>query len=77
MSSPLELENRYCANNYDPLPVVLTRGEGVHVWDDAGNRYIDMMSAYSAVSHGHAHPRLVAVAREQLAVTYAEDAMCC
>jgi ornithine--oxo-acid transaminase len=66
MSSPLELENRYCANNYDPLPVVLTRGEGVHVWDDAGNRYIDMMSAYSAVSHGHAHPRLVAVAREQL-----------
>jgi ornithine--oxo-acid transaminase len=46
--------------------VVLTHGEGIHVWDEAGNRYIDMMSAYSAVSHGHAHPRLVAVAREQL-----------
>jgi ornithine--oxo-acid transaminase len=66
MVSLLELENRHCARNYDPLPVVLTRGEGIHVWDDAGNRYIDMMSAYSAVSHGHAHPRLVAVAREQL-----------
>lgn len=66
MVSSIELENRHCARNYDPLPVVLTRGEGVHVWDDAGNRYIDMMSAYSAVSHGHAHPRLVAVAREQL-----------
>jgi ornithine--oxo-acid transaminase len=66
MVSSIELENRHCARNYDPLPVVLTRGEGVHVWDDAGNCYIDMMSAYSAVSHGHAHPRLVAVAREQL-----------
>jgi len=66
MISSIELENRHCAQNYDPLPVVLTRGEGIHVWDEAGNRYIDMMSAYSAVSHGHAHPRLVAVAREQL-----------
>jgi ornithine--oxo-acid transaminase len=45
---------------------VLTRGEGVYVWDDAGNRYLDMMSAYSAVSHGHAHPRLVDVARKQV-----------
>ena len=65
MTSRIELENRYCAQNYDPLPVVLTRGEGVYVWDDAGNRYLDMMSAYSAVSHGHAHPRLVDVVRRQ------------
>ncbi|MGH8166881.1 MAG: aminotransferase class III-fold pyridoxal phosphate-dependent enzyme, partial [Woeseiaceae bacterium] len=65
MTSRIELENRYCARNYDPLPVVLTRGEGVYVWDDAGNRYLDMMSAYSAVSHGHAHPRLVDVVRRQ------------
>jgi ornithine--oxo-acid transaminase len=55
----IELENAYCAQNYQPLPVVLSRGEGVYVWDDEGRRYLDMMSAYSAVSHGHAHPRLV------------------
>ncbi|MCZ6619593.1 MAG: ornithine--oxo-acid transaminase [Gammaproteobacteria bacterium] len=59
MNATIELENQYCAHNYHPLPVVLVRGEGVHVWDDAGNKYVDMMSAYSAVSHGHANPRLV------------------
>ncbi|MFQ5547141.1 MAG: ornithine--oxo-acid transaminase [Woeseia sp.] len=67
MNSGIELEDRYCARNYLPLPVVLTRGEGVFVWDDEGNKYLDMMSAYSAVSHGHANPRLVRVAREQVA----------
>lgn len=56
----IELEHRYCAHNYHPLPVVLVRGEGPYVWDDQGKRYVDMMSAYSAVSHGHAHPRIVA-----------------
>lgn len=61
----IERENLYGAHNYSPLPVVLTRGEGVYVWDDAGNRYMDMMSAYSAVSHGHCHPKLVEVLREQ------------
>lgn len=55
----IELEDRYCARNYHPLPVVLVRGEGPYVWDDHGTRYLDMMSAYSAVSHGHAHPRIV------------------
>ena len=65
MSSAIELENHYCAHNYHPLPVVLTRGEGVYVWDDEGNKYLDMMSAYSAVSHGHAHPRLVNVLKHQ------------
>ena len=59
MNTSIELEERYSAHNYHPLPVVLVRGEGVYLWDDAGNRYLDMMSAYSAVSHGHAHPRLV------------------
>ncbi len=59
MNSNIELESRYCAHNYHPLPVVLVRGEGVYVWDDQGKRYLDMMSAYSAVSHGHCHPRLV------------------
>ena len=61
----IELEKRYCAHNYDPLPVVLARGEGACVWDIAGRRYVDMMSAYSAVSHGHAHPRILAALTAQ------------
>src|SRR5690242_13220525 len=65
MNKTIELEDKYCAHNYHPLPVVLVRGEGVHVWDDAGNQYLDMMSAYSAVSHGHAHPKLVQALTEQ------------
>jgi ornithine--oxo-acid transaminase len=67
MNPLIELEDRYCAQNYLPLPIVLTRGEGVFVWDDEGNKYLDMMSAYSAVSHGHANARLVKVAQEQVA----------
>jgi len=70
--SLIETENRYAAHNYEPLPVVLTRGSGVHLWDESGKRYLDMMSAYSAVSHGHCHPRLVAALSAQaqrLAVT--------
>ncbi|CAG0945434.1 partial ornithine--oxo-acid transaminase, partial [Gammaproteobacteria bacterium] len=58
--------------NYHPLPVVLTRGEGVHLFDEQGRRYLDMMSAYSAVSFGHSHPALVAALTEQagrLAIT--------
>ena len=54
------LEQRYGAHNYDPLPVTLSRGEGAHVWDASGRRLIDMMSAYSAVSVGHSHPRILA-----------------
>ena len=64
-NSAIDLERRYCAANYHPLPVVLTRGDGIWVWDDRGNKYLDMMSAYSAVSHGHAHPRLVETLIEQ------------
>ncbi len=67
MNPTIELENQYGAHNYHPLPVVLVRGEGVFVWDDEGNRYLDMMSAYSAVSHGHANPALVKVLSEQAA----------
>ena len=66
MSERIDLEARYCAHNYHPLPVVLTRAEGAHVWDETGKKYLDMMSAYSAVSHGHAHDRLVALVREQV-----------
>ena len=67
MSNSIKLEAQYCAHNYHPLPVVLTRGEGVFVWDEDGNKYLDMMSAYSAVSHGHANPRLVRLVQEQVA----------
>lgn len=65
-------ESRHGAHNYLPLPVVLTRGEGCWVWDADGRRYLDMMAAYSALSFGHAHPRLVAALQSQagrLAVT--------
>jgi ornithine--oxo-acid transaminase len=65
MSSAIERESAVCAHNYHPLPIVLTRGEGVWLWDDGGNKYLDMMSAYSAVSHGHCHPRLVAALTRQ------------
>jgi ornithine--oxo-acid transaminase len=61
----IELESRHSAPNYAPLPVVLSRGKGAHMWDTAGHRYIDMMSAYSAASHGHAHPRILAALEEQ------------
>src|SRR3990167_8974763 len=61
----IQNERLYGAHNYNPLPAVLVRGQGIFVWDDEGNRYIDMMSAYSAVSYGHSHPELVAVLTEQ------------
>lgn len=67
LMGPAGLEEQYGAHNYQPLPVTLVRGEGVWVWDDHGRKLIDLMSAYSAVSHGHCHPRLVAAAQEQMA----------
>lgn len=58
--------DRYSARNYKPLPVVLERGEGVWVWDVDGNRYLDMLSAYSALNQGHRHPLILHAAREQM-----------
>ncbi|MBC2734497.1 MAG: ornithine--oxo-acid transaminase [Desulfobacteraceae bacterium] len=55
----IDLENRYGAHNYKPLDVVLTRGEGIWVWDVDGNRYMDCLSAYSAVNQGHCHPAIM------------------
>ncbi len=55
----IDLENKYGAHNYHPLPVVLHRGEGVYVWDVEGKRYYDFLSAYSAVNQGHCHPKIV------------------
>lgn len=65
MDHIIQLEETYCAHNYHPLPVVLEKAQGVYAYDSAGKRYIDMMGAYSAVSHGHAHPRLVKALTEQ------------
>ena len=70
--SMIALESRHGAQNYDPLPLVLVKGKGVYLWDEHGRRYLDMMSAYSAVSLGHAHPRILEVLTRQageLAVT--------
>lgn len=55
----MELEDKYGAHNYHPLPVVLERGEGVYVWDAEGKKYFDFLSAYSAVNQGHCHPRIL------------------
>ena len=55
----IELEEKYGAHNYQPLDVVLTRGEGVWVYDIDGKRYLDCLSAYSALNQGHVHPRIL------------------
>ncbi len=65
-SRAVTLADTFGANNYHPLPVVLTRGEAEWVWDDRGRRYLDMLSAYSALNQGHRHPRIVQAMRDQL-----------
>jgi ornithine--oxo-acid transaminase len=55
----IEIENEFGAHNYHPLPVVLNKGEGVHVWDLEGKKYYDFLSAYSAVNQGHCHPKII------------------
>jgi ornithine--oxo-acid transaminase len=62
----IRLENEYGARNYRPLDVVLARGQGIWVWDVEGNRYLDCLSAYSAINQGHCHPKIAAVMKEQL-----------
>ena len=61
----IDLENKYGAHNYHPLPVVLSRGEGVYVWDVEGKKYYDFLSAYSAVNQGHCHPKIVGAMTQQ------------
>lgn len=65
MQAWIEAEKATCAENYHPLPIVLDKGEGVWLWDIEGKKYLDMMSAYSAVSLGHCHPKLIKVLQEQ------------
>ncbi|KAJ1679863.1 ornithine aminotransferase [Spiromyces aspiralis] len=64
----MELEEKYGAHNYHPLPVVVSRGEGAHVWDSEGKRYYDFLAAYSAVNQGHCHPRIVKALIDQAQV---------
>ncbi len=61
----IQLEDKYGAHNYHPLPVVLTKGEGVYVWDVEGKKYFDFLSAYSAVNQGHCHPRIIEALSQQ------------
>ncbi len=62
----MELEDRYGAHNYKPIPVVIEKGEGVWVWDVEGNKYLDMLSAYSALNHGHRHPKIMKALTDQM-----------
>lgn len=62
----IQLETEYGAKNYKPLDVVLTRGEGIWVWDVDGKRYLDFLSAYSAVNQGHCHPKIAVAMKEQI-----------
>ena len=64
----IALESDFGAHNYHPLPVVLERGEGVHVYDVNGKKYLDFLSAYSAVNQGHCHPKLVKAISDQAAL---------
>lgn len=61
----ITLEDRFGAHNYHPLPVVLSKGEGVYVWDPEGNKYFDFLSAYSAVNQGHCHPHIISALKDQ------------
>jgi ornithine--oxo-acid transaminase len=61
----ISLENEYGAHNYHPLPVVLSKGEGVFVWDVDGKKYFDFLSAYSAVNQGHCHPKIIQALHDQ------------
>jgi ornithine--oxo-acid transaminase len=63
----LELEEKYAAHNYHPLPVVLSRGAGVFVWDVDGRKYYDFLSGYSALNQGHSHPKMLTALTEQAA----------
>eukprot|EP01083_Nonionella_stella_P110938 325021_1 len=64
-AAAIALESKHGAHNYHPMPVVLNRGKGVHVWDVEGRQYYDFLSAYSAVNQGHSHPKILAALSEQ------------
>ncbi|MCF8332264.1 MAG: aminotransferase class III-fold pyridoxal phosphate-dependent enzyme, partial [Bacteroidales bacterium] len=61
----IELEEKYGAHNYHPLPVVLSKGKGAKVWDAEGKEYYDFLAAYSAVNQGHCHPKIISALKKQ------------
>ena len=61
----IDLDMKYCAHNYKPLPVALTRGEGIYVWDVAGRQYFDFLCGYSSNNQGHSHPKILKALVEQ------------
>ena len=64
----IDLENKYGAHNYHPLPVVLSKGEGIYVWDVEGKKYYDFLSSYSAVNQGHCHPKIIKALTDQASI---------
>jgi ornithine--oxo-acid transaminase len=64
----IALENKYGAHNYHPLPVVLSKGEGIYVWDVEGKKYFDFLSSYSAVNQGHCHPKIIKALTDQASI---------
>ena len=64
----IQLEDKYGAHNYHPLPVVLSKGEGIYLWDCEGKRYFDFLSAYSAVNQGHCHPKIIKALNDQASI---------
>ncbi len=66
-SHAIALEEKYGALNYHPLPVVLSKGEGVFLFDESGKQYFDFLSAYSAVNQGHCHPKIISALTDQAA----------
>ena len=78
----MDLEEKYGAHNYHPLPVVLHKGKGIYVWDVEGKKYFDFLSSYSAVNQGHCHPRIVKALKDQANVlcltsrAFYSDALC-
>lgn len=64
-NAAMEMEDKYGAHNYHPLPVVISKGEGVYVWDPEGQKYYDFLSAYSAVNQGHCHPKIISALKDQ------------
>ena len=70
------VEDLYGAHNYHPLDIVITKGKGIWVWDVEGDKYLDFLSAYSAVNHGHCHPRIIKALEAQarkLTLTWLRD----
>ena len=73
----IDKDLKYCAHNYKPLPIVLNRGEGIHVWDVQGKKYFDFLCGYSSNNQGHSHPKILKALFEQATkITQTSRAFC-